>query len=73
MTLKNGGNFEERLTLRSNIEISTLVNLHPTTQNSKNFTLMGYFCPKSMIFELKKHRGVIFHGINPDHVVSKTI
>ena len=51
----------------------------PTTQKSKNFTSMGYFCPKYMRFELKKYRGVIFHDteqwckiwINPDLVVSK--
>ena len=33
----------------------------PTTQKSKNFTSMGYFCPKYMSFEPKKYRGVIFH------------
>ena len=56
-----------------------LANFHPTTQKSKNFTSMGYFCPKYMRFELKKYRGVIFHDteqwckiwIIPDLVVSK--
>ena len=38
-----------------------LVNSHPTTQNSKHFTLMGYSCQKYMRFELKKYKGVIFH------------
>ena len=27
---------------------------HQTTQNSENFTLMGYFCPKNMRFQLKQ-------------------
>ena len=55
------------------------MNFQPTTQKSKNFTLMGSFCPKYLRFELKKYRGVIFHDteqwckiwINPDLVVSK--
>ena len=38
--------------------MKNLVNFYPTTQNFKNFTLMGYFCPKYMRFELKKYRGV---------------
>ena len=29
---------------------------------SKMFTLMGSFWAKYVLFELKKHRGVIFHG-----------
>ena len=33
------------------------VNFHQTTQKFKNFTLMGYFCPKY----LEKYSGVIFH------------
>ena len=61
------------------VSIRNLVNFHPTTQKSTNFTLMGYFCPKYMTFELKKYRGVIFHdteqwwkiSIKPDLVVSK--
>ena len=38
-----------------------LVNFHPTTQKSKNFTSMSYFCQNHMRFELKNCRGVIFH------------
>ena len=61
------------------VSIRNLVNFHPTTQKSTNFTLMGYFCPNYMTFELKKYRGVIFHdteqwwkiSIKPDLVVSK--
>ena len=42
-------------------DMRDLVNFHPSTQKSKNFTSMGYFCPKYMRFELKKYRGVVFH------------
>ena len=46
----------------SNIyDMSYLANSHPTIQKSKNFTPMGYLCPKYMRSELKKYRGVIFH------------
>ena len=31
----------------------SLVNFHPTTQKSENFTSMGYFCPYYRRFELK--------------------
>ena len=60
-------------------DMKTLVNFHPNTQKSKNFTLMGYFCSKDMRFQLKKYKELIFHDteqwrkiwINPDFVVSK--
>ena len=70
---------KEKLTCGFKYDMRNLVNFHPTTQKSKNFTSMGYFCPKYMRFELEKYRGVIFHDteqwckiwINPDLVVSK--
>ena len=79
MTLKSDAKFKEKLTCGFKYDMRNLVNFHPTTQKSKNFTSMGYFCPKYMRFELKKYRGVIFHDteqwckiwINPDLVVSK--
>ena len=79
MTLKSDAKFKEKLTCGFKYDMKDLVNFHPTTQKSKNFTSMGYFCPKYMRFELKKYRGVIFHDteqwckiwINPDLVVSK--
>ena len=61
MTLKSEALFEEKLALGSKKDMRNLVNFHPTTQKSKNFTLMGCFCPKYMKFELNKYRGVIFH------------
>ena len=79
MALKSDAKFKEKLTCGFKYDMRNLVNFHPTTQKSKNFTSMGYFCPKYMRFELKKYRGVIFHDteqwckiwINPDLVVSK--
>ena len=79
MTLKSDAKFKEKLTCGFKYDMRNLVNFHPTTQKSKNFTSMGYFCPKYMRFELEKYRGVIFHDteqwckiwINPDLVVSK--
>ena len=61
MTLKSDAKFKEKLTCGFKYDMKDLVNFHPTTQKSKNFTSMGYFCPKYMRFELKKYRGVIFH------------
>ena len=61
MTLKSDAKFEEKLTLGSKNDMRNLVNFHPTTQKSKNFTLMGYICPKYIRRELKKYSAVIFH------------
>ena len=60
-------------------DLRNLVIFHPSTQESGNFTLRGYFCPMCIRFDLKRCRGVIFHDteewctvwINPDLVVSK--
>ena len=54
MTLKSDAKFAEKLTLGSKNEMRNLVNFHPTTQKSENVTLMGYFCPKYLRFDLKK-------------------
>ena len=66
MTLKDDAKFEEKLTLGSKkwheeFGESNHSKVNPTTLKSENFTSMGYFCPKYMMFELKKYRGVIFH------------
>ena len=61
MTLKSDAKFKEKLTCGFKYDMRNLVNFHPTTQKSKNFTLMGYFCPKYMRIGLKKYRGVTFH------------
>ena len=79
MTLKSDAKFKEKLTCRFTFkfDMRNLVNFHPNTQKPTNFTSMGCFCPKCMMFELKKCRGLIFHDterwckiwINPDLVV----
>ena len=79
MTLKSDAKFKEKLACGFKYDMRNMVNFHPTPQKSKNFTLVGYFCPKYMKSELKKYRRFIFHSteqwckicINPDRVVSK--
>ena len=66
MTLKSDAKFEEKLNPGSKKDMRNLVNFHQTTQKSKDFTLMGYFCPKYMRFELKKYRRAIFHDTSSD-------
>ena len=66
MTLKSDAKFEEKLTLGSKNDMRNLVNFHPTTQKSKNFTSMGYFCPKYMRFELKNTEELSFMTLNSD-------
>ena len=61
MTLKSDAKFKEKLTFGFKYDMRNLVNFHPTTQISENFTLMGSFCPTCIRFKLKKYRGVIFH------------
>ena len=71
MTLKSEAKFKEKLTCGFNEGFGEF---HPTTQKSKSFTSMGYFCPKYIRFELQKYIGVNFHDteqwcknwINPD-------
>ena len=60
MALKSDEKFKEKLICGFKYDMRNLVNFHPTTQKSKNFTPKGY-CPKYMRLELKKYRGVIFH------------
>ena len=62
MTLKSDGNFKEKLTFGFKYDIRKLINFHPTTQSSENFSLIGFFCPKYIRLELKRYRGVIFHN-----------
>ena len=59
MTLKSDAKFKEKLTC--SFKYVNFVNFHPTTQKSKDFTLMGYLYLKCTRFELKKYREVNFH------------
>ena len=54
MRLKSDAKFKEKLTCSFKYDLRNLVNFHPSTQKSGNFTSMGYFCRKYMRFELKK-------------------
>ena len=79
MTLESDAKSKEKLICSFIYDMKNLMKFHPTTQKSKNFTLMDYFRPKYMRFELKKYSGVIFHDteqwckiwINPGLRVSK--
>ena len=71
MALKSDESSKKYWLMVSNMK--HLVNFHPGTQKSKNFTPMGYFCPKYMKFELKKYRGVIFHYIEQWCKIWKTL
>ena len=54
MSLQSETKFEEKLTLGSKNDMTNVMNFQPTTQKYiKNFTLMDYFYPKYMRFELK--------------------
>ena len=83
MILKSDAKVKEKLTFGFEYDMWNLVNFHPTTKKSENFTSMGSFCPKYIMFQLKNFRGimwgVIFYDteqwckiwINPNLVVSK--
>ena len=66
MTTKIDAKFEQKLTIGSKNDMRNLVNFHTTTQNSKNFTSVGYFCPKYMRFELKNTEELSFMTLNSD-------
>ena len=59
MTLKKNPNMEEKLTFYFKNEMRNLVNFNLSSGKSENFTLMGYFCRKYVIFELKRYTGVV--------------
>ena len=61
MTLKGDAKFEEKLISRFRND-KNLVNFDPSTQNvSKICTLIGFYCAKCLMFDLKRYIGVIFH------------
>ena len=66
MTLTSDAKFKEKLTCGLKYDMKDLVSFHPTTQKSKTFTLMGYFCPKFMRFELKNTDELSFMKLNSD-------
>ena len=74
MALKSNAKFKEKLTCDFKYDMRNLVNVHPTTQKSKNFTLMGHSCPKNMRFELKKNtEDLSFMTLNSDAKFEKNL
>ena len=61
MKLKTDAKFKEKMTCDFKYDMWNLVDFNATTQKSKIFTSMGYFCPKYMRFDLKKYCGFLFH------------
>ena len=66
MTPKSDAKFKGKLTCDFKYDMRNLVNFHPTTQKSENFTSMGYFYPKSMRFELKNTEDLSFMTLSSD-------
>ena len=61
MILEIDAKFEEKLIFGFENNIKSFASLYQTTCNLKMGTLMGFFCPKLKIFELKIYRGVMCH------------
>ena len=63
MTLKSDAKFEEKLFCCFKND-KNLVNLYPIEHSkvSKICTLIGSLHEEYVMFDLKKYRGVIFHG-----------
>ena len=61
MTLKIHAKFEEKLICCFKND-PNLVNFDLSTQNCQNFQFDWFFCERYLTFDLKKCRGVIFHG-----------
>ena len=60
MTLKEDVKFEEKLICYLKND-KNLVNFDLSTQNSQNFVFDWFLLCKVYNFDLKRHRGVIFH------------
>ena len=58
ITVKNNAKFEEKPTCAFKNDVRNLSNFDATL---KTCTLMGFFWPKYIMFELKKYRGVMHH------------
>ena len=63
ITLTNDPKFEKELSCTLKNDMKNLVNFDPTLESSKSFTLMGSFCPKYVICELKKYKRIMCHYI----------
>ena len=61
MALKNDAKFEEKLTCCLENDMRNLANFHQSIESLKIGTLMGSFCPKQKMYDLKIYRGVMCH------------
>ena len=62
MTPQSDAKFEEKITFGLENNIKNLADFNQSTRASRKIgTLMGFFCPKLKIFELKIYRGVMCH------------
>ena len=62
MALNIDAKFEGKLNYNFKNNMSNLANFHQSTfESCKIGTLMGSFCPKKKIYELKIYRGVMCH------------
>ena len=66
MKLKTDAKFKEKMTCGFKYDMWNLVAFNATTQKSKNFTSMGYFCPKYIRFELKNTEELSFMTLSSD-------
>ena len=64
MRLKSDAKFKEMYDFK--YDMKNFVNFHPTTQKSKDFTSMGYFCSKYMRFWLKNTEELSVMALNID-------
>ena len=62
MRMKNGTKIEEELTSQFKTDMSNLRNFDSSTQKSQTFALQWDAFDQSIIFDLKKYRGVMFDG-----------
>ena len=62
MAMKSDAKFGEKLTCGLKNDMRNLANFQQSTGNCKNGTLMGPFCPKQKMYELKSYRRVMCHG-----------
>ena len=61
MTLNSNAKFEEKLICHFKND-KNLVNFDPSTQKvAKIWTLIGSYCARYLMFDLKKYRGITFH------------